>query len=448
MVRADANKQGKDNRNDFRGPAMLAELAVPQETQFFGAPAERLTFESTGLREDLLLDLVLKMIQQRGPQTGYQLADHLRLSLTAIQDNLAEQRRLHILEVLGSDKSAFGEGAYIYHLTDEGRERAKKALARCGYVGAAPIPFDEYVTSVWAQSVRGIRVDEAQLVARFDDLVLSARVFDEVGPAVNAASSVFFYGASGNGKTSIATRLVRLLGDPIFVPYAIEVESSIIEFFDPVVHTVTNHQSTRFDRRWVQVERPAVIAGGELTADQLDLHFNQQRRTYQPPYQMKANCGMFLIDDFGRQAMSPHHLLNRLIVPLEQKTDYLTLMTGTKMEVPFDEIVVFSTNLVPAELADEAFLRRIKYKIHLQDPTLEEFREIFLQQCPQFGVQFDDRGFEYLVNTHYRMRGRSFRAVHPRDLLDQMQALGRYKGIVPIMDEAMMDAVVRTYFAD
>lgn len=426
---------------------MLAEVEFFEE-EFTGClPVERTTFEATGLDQDLLIDLILKTIYQRGPQNGYQLSDHLRLPLSAIQEFLAEQRRLHVLEVLGSDRREFGDGAYIYALTDEGGKRANKALARSAYVGPAPVTFEEYVASVNAQSVQGIRVDAADLAEQLSDLTINESVLDEIGPAVNAASSIFFFGAPGNGKTSVATRIVRLLGEEIYVPYAIEVEGSIIEFYDPVVHLQVENGDQKYDRRWMKIQRPAVVAGGELTMDSLDLHFSESRRTYQAPYQMKANCGMFLIDDFGRQAMNPHQLLNRLIVPLEQRVDYLTLMTGTKLEVPFDEIVIFSTNLDPSDLADEAFLRRIKYKIHLEDPSPVEFRQIFQGACQNFHIPFDGQGFDHLISKHYKRVGRPFRAVHPRDLLDQMSALSRYKGTEPAMTPDMIDRVVRTYFA-
>jgi len=221
-----------------------------------------------------------------------------------------------------------------------------------------------------------------------------------------------------------------------------------MEFFDPMVHVPVDTYDFRHDRRWMYVQRPAVIVGGELTADGLDLRYNEQRRTYQPPYQMKANCGMFLIDDFGRQAMNPHQLLNRLIVPLESRVDYVTLNTGMKLEVPFDQMVVFSTNLEPSHLADEAFLRRIKYKIHLEDPSAEDFRTIFIQACAFFKIDFDEEVYTHLINTHYLQPRRPFRAVHPRDLLDQIQALCRYRGHPPKMTKDSIDLVVRTYFAD
>jgi predicted ATPase with chaperone activity len=428
-------------------PVAAQIAAKPAEDSQAIMPLEPISLDRTGLEEDLVVDLLLKMIYQRGPQTGYQLSDHLRLALAAIQPLLAEQRHLHVLEVLGSDGSAYGDGAYIYQLTEKGGQRAQKALTKSGYVGPAPVPFEEYAASVHAQSIRNLRVDEPLLTTNLSDLVINPRTLAEVGPALNSCSSIFFYGAPGNGKTSIASRIVRLLGPPIFVPHAIDLEGSIMEFFDPVAHLPVPFAERRFDRRWIKVQRPAVVAGGELTADALDVHFNQQRRTYQPPQQMKANCGMFFVDDFGRQAMNPHQLLNRLIVPLEHHVDYITLMTGTKLEVPFDEIVVFSTNLKPAELADEAFLRRIKYKIHLEDPTLAEFREIFLANCRDFEIEFQEASFQYLVSTHYQQAGRPFRAVHPRDLLSQILALSRYRGLAPAMTSDVIDLVVRTYFA-
>lgn len=425
---------------------MLAEADIFGEVMTPCMPVERLSLEATGLDEDMLIDLVLKTIYQRGPQTGFRLADHLKMPLSTLQDVLADQRRVHVLEVLGSDRNAFGDGAYIYALTEEGSHRSQKALARSAYVGPAPVPFEDYAASVQSQSIKGVRVGPDDLARALSDLTLSEQLLDEVGPALNAATSIFFFGAAGNGKTSLATRVSRLLGDPIYVPYAIEVEGSIVEFFDPVSHVPVHNEDQRFDRRWMKVQRPTVIVGGELTLEALDLHFNSNRRTYQAPYQMKANCGMFLIDDFGRQATNPHQLLNRLIVPLEQRVDYLTLMTGTKLEVPFDEIVMFSTNLQPADLADEAFLRRIKYKIHLEDPTPMQFREIFERAASEFAIEFDEVGFDHLVKSHYEAAGRSFRAVHPRDLLDQVVALGRYKGLTPTMDPEMIDRVARTYF--
>jgi len=426
---------------------VLANIELLAEEQTGCCPVEPVTPEATGLNQGMLVDLILKTLYQRGPQTGAALAASMHLPLSTLQAVLSDQRRLHALEVTGSDRSVFGDGGYVYALTGDGDAQAQRALMRSAYIGPAPVPFEDYVASVQAQSISSVRVSEDQLEAALEDLVISPELADEVGPAVNARSSIFFFGPPGNGKTSIATRITRLLGDAIYVPYAIEAQGSIVEFFDPVVHEPVSNGDERYDRRWVKVDRPTVVVGGELTMEDLDLVYSPIRRTYEAPYQMKANGGMFLIDDFGRQHVSPHQLLNRWIVPLENRVDFLTLQTGTKLEVPFDELIVFSTNLDPQDLADEAFLRRIKYKIHVEDPTLEEFHEIFERAASSFSIDFDEDSFTYLVNHHYRAVSRPLRSVHPRDLLDQLVALAQYKGERPAMTPEMLDKVVRTYFA-
>jgi predicted ATPase with chaperone activity len=427
---------------------MLAEVGTDEDVARELVPPERLSFEGLGVPEDLISDLLLKTVHQRGPQTGFQLAECLHISLTTIQEILAEIRHLHIFEVLGAQTSTFGEGAYIYQLTEKGNQRALKAMGKNQYVGPAPVRFADYCDSVTRQSIRGLRVDPATIAKGLGDLILPESLLTEVGPALNSATSIFFFGPPGNGKTSIATRINRVMGGPIFVPHAIEMEGSIMEFYDPMVHVPVDTNGMRYDRRWVRVQRPSVIVGGELTADGLDLRYNEHRRTFQPPYQMKANCGMFLIDDFGRQAINPHQLLNRLIVPLESGVDYITLNTGVKLEVPFNEMVIFSTNLEPEHLADEAFLRRIKYKIHLEDPSPENFRAIFIQACAYFEIEYDDAAYEYLIKAHYEPKKRAFRAVHPRDLLDQVVSLCRYLGVPPVLSRDNIDRVIRTYFAD
>ncbi|HEY8686805.1 MAG TPA: ATP-binding protein, partial [Chloroflexota bacterium] len=269
---------------------------------------------------------------------------------------------------------------------------------------------------------------------------------NEIGPAVNAGQSLFFYGAAGNGKTALATRITLAMGDEVYVPYAVDVDGSIIEFFDPVCHLPSQTQDDTLDPRWVRIRRPTVVTGGELKLDSLDLQYSNLRKTYEAPFQMKANTGMFLIDDFGRQQMSTADLLNRWIVPLELRVDYLKLQTGRKLEVPFDELLVFSTNLDPSQLVDEAFLRRIKYKVKARDPSREMFRQIFQGACTTYSVPFDDEGFDYLVQEHYVKTGRPFRGVHPRDLLDQLVSLAKYIEEPPRMSRKLLDSVVNTYF--
>jgi hypothetical protein len=418
-------------------------LAYNAEPEAFRPPMPH-TLEETGLTSSLIDDLLLKRLFNGGPQTAGSIADKLCLPFLVVLSNLNEMRRLHQTHVVGSE--GFGERAYIYVLTDEGTERARAAFDRNVYDGPAPVPLEVYVESVRAQSVRDIVITKDMIAAAFSDLVLHSQLVDEIGPAVNAGQSLFFYGAAGNGKTALATRITRAMGSEVYVPYAIEVEDSIIEFFDPVCHFRTDEYIGTTDPRWVQIRRPTVVVGGELKLENLDLAYSPLRRTYEAPFQLKANTGMFLIDDFGRQQPTPTELLNRWIVPLELRVDFLKLHTGRKVEVPFDELLVLSSNLDPAQLIDEAFLRRIKYKVQARDPNIDMFCKIFRNACVEYDVPYDDEGFRYLVDEHYVKAGRPFRGVHPRDLLDQLVALARYTEVPPRMTKHLLDSVVRTYF--
>lgn len=400
--------------------------------------------EETGLTSSFIDDLILRRLYNGGPQTAGSIADRLALPFLLVLGNLNELRRLHITHVLGSQ--GYGERNYIYTLTEDGEGRARSAMERNLYDGPAPVPLGDYVESVAAQSVRDVVITKRAIEEAFADLVLHGEIVNEIGPAVNAGQSIFFYGAAGNGKTALATRITRAMGTDVWVPQALEVEGSIIEFFDPVCHVRTGHVDDLVDPRWVHIKRPTVVVGGELRLENLDLCYNTVRRTYEAPFQLKANTGMFLIDDFGRQQVSPVDLLNRWIVPLELRVDYLKLQSGRKLEVPFDELLVLSSNLDPASLMDEAFLRRIKYKVKARDPERAMFRSIFQRACISYAVPFDDAGFEYLVTEYYEKTGRPFRGVHPRDLLDQLVALARYIEVPPRLTRELLDAVVNTYF--
>jgi hypothetical protein len=400
--------------------------------------------EETGLTSALIDDLLLKRLFLGGPQTSGDIADKTCLPFLLVLSNLNEMRRLHLTHVVGTD--GYGERNYIYVLTEEGEARARSAFERNLYDGPAPVPMQDYIDSVHAQSIRDVVVTKRAIEEAFADLVLAPEIINEIGPAVNAGQSLFFYGAPGNGKTALATRITRALGSDVYVPFAVETEGSIIELYDPVCHIRVSDEEGRHDPRWIKVRRPTVVVGGELKLESLDLSYSPTRRTYEAPYQMKANTGMFLIDDFGRQQMSPADLLNRWIVPLEMRVDFLKLATGRKLEVPFDELLVFSTNLDPSSLMDEAFTRRIKYKVGARDPNKDMFKEIFRRACDSYGVPFDDAGFQYLIEEHYFSSGRAFRGVHPRDLLDQLVALARYIEVPPRMSRELLDAVVNTYF--
>jgi hypothetical protein len=417
---------------------------VLQASRLTFEPRAPQTLEDTGLTSSMVDDQLLKRLFLGGPQSAGTLADKLCLPFLVVLANLSELRRLHLTHVTGS--AGYGERHYIYILTEEGEARARSAFERNMYDGPAPVPLTDYITSVKMQSVRDIVITKRAVEDAFHDLVLHPEIIDEIGPAVNAGQSLFFYGAAGNGKSALATRITRAMGTEVFVPYAIEFEGSIIEFYDPVSHFRAPEQDDSLDPRWVRIRRPTVVVGGELRMESLDLSYSPSRRTYEAPFQLKANTGMFLIDDFGRQQMSPADLLNRWIVPLEMRVDFLRLQTGRKLEVPFDELLVFSSNLDPSQLMDEAFLRRIKYKVKARDPSKEMFRKIFQMECRNYSVPFDDAGFEYLIEEHYVKTGRPFRGVHPRDLLDQLVSLARFIEEPPRVSPDLLDAVVDTYF--
>ncbi len=408
------------------------------------APAPPTTLADIGISSASIDDLLLKRLFNGGPQTAGAIADRLCLPFLIVLSNLNDLRRLHHTHVLGSD--GYGERNYIYVLTEEGEQRARTAFERNLYDGPAPVPLTVYNASVLSQSVRDVPITRRAIEEAFRDLVLHPDMVNEIGPAVNAGQSLFFYGAAGNGKTALATRITKAMGDEVYVPFAIDLDGSIIEFFDPVCHIPSDSQNDRLDPRWIKIRRPTVVTGGELKLESLDLQYSQHRRTYEAPFQMKANTGMFLIDDFGRQQISTADLLNRWIVPLELRVDFLKLQTGRKLEVPFDELLVFSTNLDPSQLVDEAFLRRIKYKVKARDPSRDMFRQIFQAMCAYYSVPFDDEGFDYLVQEHYIKTGRPFRGVHPRDLLDQLVSLAKYIEEPPRMSRKLLDSVVKTYF--
>jgi hypothetical protein len=437
--------------------ATLAMMPAPSETAStltVPVPPVPKTIEETGLSVDQLEQLILKTMYG-GEATGHSIADHMRLPYAIIEPLIERARAQLLVEVRGASGS--GTAGYRYLLTDLGRDRARQYLAISQYAGAAPIPLTAYVAEMKAlREARGY-VDRDRLTRGFTHLVVKESVLEQVGPAVNAGKAVFLYGPPGNGKTVIAEGMGRTLGTDMYVPYAIDVDGHVVTVFDPVNHEsledtaeVSNSvvAAVPRDRRWVRVRRPVVIVGGELTLDMLDLTFNSISKFYEAPLQLKANGGVFLVDDFGRQRMRPEDLLNRWIVPLESRVDYLTLHTGKKFQIPFDVLTVFATNLDPKSLADEAFLRRIPYKIPIQDPSLAEFTQIFELNCKRRNLKFHEVLVEYLQRRHYDPVSRPFRACHPRDLLDQIIALCRYRAIEPTITRELIDKACETYFVD
>jgi hypothetical protein len=361
-------------------------------------------------------------------------------------------RAEQLVEVRGATGS--GSAGYRYALTDAGRDRARQYFDASQYVGPAPVPLASYVGQMHALSAARGYLDRERLRQGFSHLVLGDQVLEQLGPALNAGKAVFLYGPPGNGKTVIAEGLGRTLGGDMYMPHAIDVDGHTITMFDPINHDSLEADTDTSsviavaprDRRWVHIRRPVVMVGGELTLDMLDLAFNPLAKFYEAPIQLKANGGVFLVDDFGRQRIRPQDLLNRWIVPLESRVDYLTLHTGKKFQVPFDVLIVFATNLNPESLADEAFLRRIPYKIPIGDPTVDQFTRIFELNCRRRNLRFHQVMVAYLQRRHYNPAGRAMRACHPRDLLDQVIALCRYRGIEPVITRELIDAACASYF--
>jgi predicted ATPase with chaperone activity len=324
------------------------------------------------------------------------------------------------------------------------------------YVGPAPVTLEDYCEMVRLQSIRGRRVTMDQVRDVLADLVISDPLLRQLGPACNSGQSMFLYGHPGNGKTLIAERLSRLSDRPVAIPYAVEADNQIIRLFDPMIHVpvgpeeggVPDHLQSQFDGRWVLCRRPFVVVGGELRLEQLDLTYDPQLRYYVAPLQMRANGGAFLVDDFGRQRVPPEDLLNRWIVPLEKHVDFFTLSTGKQIEVPFEALLIFSTNLAPQELVDEAFLRRIRYKVEIKDPTEAEYREIFRRVCAQQRMAYDEEAVTYLINYHYFETRRELRACHPRDLVEQIVDLARFERTQPSLTHDLIDAACHTYFIE
>ncbi len=416
------------------------------------APPQPATMEATGLSVDQLEQLLIKTLYG-GEASGRTLADRVRLPYAVLEPLVERARGERLIEVRGAD--GVSSASYRYALTDLGRDRARQFLAGCQYTGPAPVPLAAY--AAYMQVLRSARgyLDRDRLRRGFSHLVVSDAILEQLGPAVNANKAVFLYGPPGNGKTVIAQGMGRAVGGEMYVPYALDIDGSIVTLYDPSSHEsleaddpdpLTLIASGPRDRRWVRIRRPVVVVGGELTLEMLDLTFNRITGFYEAPVQLKANGGVFLVDDFGRQRVRPQELLNRWIVPLESRVDYLTLHTGKKVEVPFDSLVAFATNLEPSDLADEAFLRRIPYKIHIGDPTLDEYMRIFELNCRRRQLPFHRILVTYLQRRYYGLSRRPMRACHPRDLLDQVTALCRYRGSEPAITRDLLDKACDAYF--
>jgi hypothetical protein len=416
-------------------------------------PAPPATIAETGLHPDTLSQLLLKTLVA-GEATGTALAEKLRLPYSVLDALVQHARVEKLVEVRGA--TGTGTAGYRYALTDLGRDRAMQFLEISRYVGPAPVPLAHYNAYMRAGMAARPYVDRDRLSTGFDQLIVGKGMLDSLGPAVNSGKALFLYGAPGNGKTVLAEGIGRALGSEMYVPHAIDVDGQVITTFDAVNHVslegLEQSQSViaaaSLDRRWVKIRRPVVVVGGELTLDMLDLTFNPIAKFYEAPIQMKANGGVFVVDDFGRQRIPPRDLLNRWIVPLESRVDFLTLHTGRKFEIPFNVLIVFATNLKPESLADEAFLRRIPYKILAKNPTVDEYCRIFEMNCRKRGIAFDPVLVEYLLRKYYQPRKLQMRACHPRDLVEQVVNNCRYQGREPVISRELLDAACDSYFLE
>ena len=407
------------------------------------------SLEQTGLDLAQIADLVLKFIYFNNQITAQTISDEICLPFYNVVDKaLTLLKREELIEVGGSQ--GFGELAYQYTITPFGVIRVHQVLERTTYVGPAPVTLEHYRSVIKQQAIAEVRVSPRDVREALADLVLEEPVIDAIGQAVNTGRSLFLFGPPGNGKTVLVEHIIPLLGGAVLIPHAFTVDGQVIKVLDLHNHEpiATNGARQEYDRRFVLCRRPAIISGGELTLDVLDLVYDGISKIYEAPLQVKANGGMLLIDDFGRQQVQPRQLLNRWIVPLEKRVDFMTLHTGKKIEIPFDQLVVFSTNLAPRDLVDEAFLRRIQNKVHVTNPTVEIFREIFRRQCEALGVPFDQNGLVYLLREYYVKPKRELRSVHPRDILRTLVGIARYRDVPPTLLPELLDRACQTYFVE
>jgi len=423
---------------------LLEEEQVSEFFRFF--PTVPNTREETRLEPAFISDLILKHALILKSFTLPKMSQQIKLSQSVVKDSLDELRRLGLTEITRGDTS-FNIANYQYAITNSGMNRALGLLEESRYVGPAPICLDDYRCAVEIQTIRAAQVTMENVKKAFSNLVVAENYIQVFGAAVNSGKPIFLYGPPGNGKTTIAEAIGKSLTDAIFVPYSLVVGGQVIVVYDEVTHHKVEEEmdSDNHDQRWVRVKRPVAVSGGELTLANLDLRFNSHSKYYEAPLHMKANNGMFILDDFGRQMVDTETLLNRWIVPLDHRADYLTLHTGMKFEIPFDQFVVFATNIAPTKLVDEAFLRRLRYKLKIDHPTVNEYEEIFRNVCLSNGLEYNPTALQYLM-TRYKQANIQFNGCHPRDLIDHIIDEAHYLGKDPEINKQAIDMAWENYF--
>lgn len=428
------------NKPDDRDASLVSVLLGGE--QFW--PTDPRTIHELGLTEPFVESLILRTLLSGGNSSGRNLAAALRIPFRVVEgimDHLKARR------IVGHSGSA-SLNDYIYTLTDDGRRRAQGAHNECAYAGPAPVPLADYILSVEAQAICDQPIRRNDLSDAFYDISISDELLDLIGPAVNSSGGLFLYGAPGNGKSTLARKITACFGQEIWIPHAVIDGTEIIKVHDPAFHEDAADPvgGMPWDRRWLRIRRPTVVVGGELTLDSLEIRHDRTANVCEAPLQMKSNCGCLLIDDFGRQRISPEDLLNRWIVPLENRVDYLCLPSGKKIQVPFQQLIIFSTNLDPADLVDEAFLRRIPYRIEVTDPNEDEFHQLFQIAAERLGFDYESDAVQHLIAKYYRATARPMRRCHPRDLLLQVRNYCTYHNIPFEMRPEHFDRVAIGFF--
>ena len=427
---------------------MLSPIVTPREPE---------SLEETGLAVSTVEQTILRILYFRGELYGMDLSNVIGLRFSVIEGIIEALKIGHYIQVKRS--MGMGNVGATLALTESGRELARQYLETAQYNGPAPVPAAQYAELVRKQRQRDGWLTKEGLASAFRGMVLTESILSQIGPAISAGNSLLLYGKPGDGKTFLIESLVKLDTAPIFVPYAIECQGNIVQVYDPIYHHLVQEDQGEgdaglftdgesYDRRWAKCKRPFIVSGGELTMEMLDLRFNQTSKVYEAPFQLKANNGIYLIDDFGRQRAAPAEVLNRWIVPMERREDYLSFLTGGKMSVPFEIFLVFSTNLNPADLGDEAFLRRIQYKMLLHGPSEKEFVRIFQEFCASRHLALPDDMLERFLKKRYRATGKVFRRCHPRDVLSHALNLMHFEKLPVALTDEILDRAFRSCFLE